>query len=223
MCQIVNKSFWRWIFILFLTPLYLYSCNTSQNSNIENQEQGTITFDLDGIKVLFPSVERWEEKEAIRYAKDSAIVKDYQGEILLPKIFTINADIVKHLKVEHRFKTTLSVIDMDRDMKVKELNRYDSKWKEIELDKNNQFKKDAYSQDEINQYPDMTVQAVLDEIFYEDRTTQSQFNWENYLKQARTVHDFPFQIRITSVTIKLTGTYTDDTPFTKYIYFIVKD
>ncbi|MCO5248838.1 MAG: hypothetical protein M9887_07825 [Chitinophagales bacterium] len=198
------------------------SCDNFK-SDVDNIDTGSIVFDLDGIKVLFPAVDKWEEKDAITYTKDSAIVRDYQGEILLSKTFTVNADIVKTLRVQHQFKTSLSVVTMDRDNKLKELNRYNSIWKDIPINDKNQFIKEAYTQEEIDQYPDMSVQDVLDEIFYEDRTTQSQFNWENYLKQARSVHEFPFQIRIASVTIKLTGTYIDNKPFTKYIYFIVKD
>lgn len=218
-------SGWRAVVFLFAVILIGFSSCKEKDILIDsNDELGfnrldSITLQLEQIKVLFPTVEQWEEKGAIRFSKDSAIIFDKNGEMLLNKSFAINADAAKTLSVEQQYQTTLSIITTGDNIDLTKLNSYVSPWTKIDINASNRYDKRAYTMDEIRRYPATSIQDVLDYIFLQTRTTQSEFDWNKYLKQAKTIQDFPFEIRISKITLRFKGEYINGQPFEKYIVF----
>ncbi len=212
----------------FLTAIIISIALTSCNQNedlgptnvdvIDNIEDSTV-FQLELIRVLFPAVEVWEERGAAEYRKDSAVIKDRTGEILLSKSFSINVDITKELIVEEQFENLLSVITTSDSIDLTGIKKYVSPWKEIKPKVYNVYNKSAITLDETNQFPSTSIQSVLDYIFLQTRTTQSEFDWNKYLKQAKSIHEFPFQIKVSKVTLRMSGEYMDGRKFKKYIVF----
>lgn len=200
------------------------SCKNSNQFGPDNlyedfSKVDSMTIELEQIKVLFPTVEQWEEKGATQYSKDSAIIIDKYGEILLDKTFTINADATKSLEVEQQLETILTIITNGDNVDLTKLNTYRSPWKKIEVSSSNKYYKKAYSNDEIKVFPPTSIQEVLDYIFLQTRTTQSEFDWNKYLKQAKTIYEFPFDIKVSKITLRFKGVYHDDSKFEKYIVF----
>lgn len=208
----------------FLFSLIL-SCNENDaipapdNVEIDYSTVDSITFQLEQIKVLFPTVEQWEEKGAIVFTKDSAIIQDRNGEMLLDKSFTINLDATKSLLVEQQYETILTIITTGDNIDLTQLKNYTSPWQKIEVSSSNKYFKRAYTIDEIKVYPPTNIQEILDYIFLQTRTTQSEFDWNKYLKQSKSIHEFPFDIKISKITLRFTGEYSDGKVFTKYIVF----
>ncbi len=223
----VKSVIFTFISIVVFTSfsLLLFSCN-SKNSFLdpENDDLGfskldSITLQLEQIKVLFPTIEQWEEIGAIRYTKDSAIVIDRNREMLIEKSFAINIDATKDLIVEEQYETILTIITTGDNIDLTQLNSYTSPWKKIEATGSNKYTKRAYTIDEIKQYPETSIQNILDYIFLQTRTTQSEFDWNKYLKQAKSIYEFPFDIKVSKITIRLQGEYINGEPFKKYIVF----
>ena len=186
----------------------------------ELSKMDSITLQLEEIKVLFPTVEQWEEKGAIVFRSDTAIIYDRNSEMLIEKSFTINIDVTKQITVEQQYETRLSIIHQDGDIKLDKLNKYVSPWTPINTQiGNNKYNKPAYTPEEIRKFPETPINRVLEYLFWETRTTQSEFDWTKYLKQARSIQDFPFNIRISKITFRIRGEYLTGKPFTKYIVF----
>lgn len=210
------------IFFLFL----IFSCQNQNDYAPENgdvitrKNQDSITIQLDQIKILFPSVEEWQERGAMRLTPDSAIIKDRKGEMLLSQSFNINADITKNLKVESQYETNLSIITPNDT--ISNLKNYFSGWSLVQQEKGtNKFLKPAYTPATVSGFPDVTKQDILDQIFMKNRSMQSEFDWNKYLKQANSINDFPFYIRVSRITLRLKGVYENGKPFVKYIVFDV--
>lgn len=215
------------ILIISFTTILFPSCNNKNSFlNSDNDEFGfekmdSIALQLEQIRVLFPTVDQWEEDQAITYEKDSAIILDRGGEMLLDKSFTINIDATKNIIVEQQYETVLSIINSgDEDINLSQFKKYESPWMKIEpAVSSNKYTKNAYTVDEIKQFPPTTINEVLDYIFMQTRTTQSEFDWNKYLKQTKTINDFPFNIKISKITIRMRGEYLNNQPFKKYIVF----
>lgn len=211
-------------FILSLSIL-LFSCNSnrlkleSENDDLGFSKMDSITLQLEQIKILFPTVEQWEESGAIRFTKDSAIISDRNGEMLLEKTFTINIDATRKLDVEQQYENILTIITSGDNIDLTKLNRYVSPWKKIELTGSNKYNKRTYTIDEMKIFPATSIQDVLDYIFMQTRTTQSEFDWNKYLKQSKTINEFPFDIKVSKITIRMQGEYLNGEPFKKYIVF----
>lgn len=222
MIQFFNLNKFIYLYI-FLIPI-LTSCNDVENAGPDNIEidfnnVDSITIQLEQIKILFPTVEQWEEKGATSYTKDSAIIIDKNGEMLLDKTFRINIDATKNIEVEQQYETILTIITNGDNVDLTKLNTYVSPWKKITVGSSNRYFKQAYTIDEIKKFPNTEIQDILDYIFLQTRTTQSEFDWNKYLKQAKTIFDFPFDIRVSKITIRLKGEYLDDSKFEKFIVF----
>ncbi|HUH75685.1 MAG TPA: hypothetical protein VLZ75_14920 [Chitinophagales bacterium] len=216
------------VIVFAIISLFIFSCN-SNNLGLEsnNDELGfskldSITLQLEQIKVLFPTVEQWEESGAIRFTKDSAIISDRNGEMLLEKTFTINIDATKEIIVDQQYENILTIITSGDNIDLTSLNRYTSPWKIIEVSSSNKYSKKAYTIDEIKSFPSTSIQDVLDYIFLQTRTTQSEFDWNKYLKQSKSINEFPFDIKVSKITIRLRGEYLNGEPFKKYIVFNIK-
>lgn len=215
------------VFTLLTVALSLTTSCQNKDSGDEKEEDAmgltkmdSITLQLEEIKVLFPTVEQWEEKGAIIFRSDTAIIYDRNSEMLLEKSFTINIDVTKQIIVEQQYETRLSIIHQDGDIKLDKLNKYNSPWIPITTQAgNNKYNKPAYTPEEIRQFPETPINNVLEYLFWETRTTQSEFDWTKYLKQARSIQDFPFNIRISKITFRIKGEYITGKPFTKYIVF----
>jgi hypothetical protein len=215
------------VFILLTAALALTtSCQNKVSGNDKDEDplgftkKDSITLQLEEIKVLFPTVEQWEEKGAIIFRSDTAIIYDRNSEMLLEKSFTINIDVTKQITVEQQYETTLSIIHPNGDIKLDKLNKYTSPWIPITTQAgNNKFNKPAFTPEEIRQFPETPIDQVLEYLFWVTRTTQSEFDWTKYLKQARSIQDFPFDIRISKITFRIKGIYITGKPFTKYIVF----
>lgn len=202
----------------------LLSCNNQNspvpdNLEVDYSTVDSMTFQLEQIKVLFPTVEQWEEKGATVFTKDSAIIYDRNGEMLLDKSFTINIDATKNLQVEQQYETILTIITTGDNIDLTQLKSYVSPWQKIDVNTSNKYNKRAYTADEIKQYPPTDIQEVLDYIFLQTRTTQSEFDWNKYLKQSKSINEFPFDIKISKITLRFTGEYTNGESFKKYIVF----
>ncbi|MCO5232155.1 MAG: hypothetical protein LC105_01710 [Chitinophagales bacterium] len=212
---------------LFITLILISSCNSKKDFlNSDNDDFGfakmdSIALQLEQIRVLFPTVDQWEEENAITYRKDSAIVIDKNGEMLLSKSFTINIDATKNIIVEQQYETILIIMNTENeDANLTKFKRYESPWTIIEsTSSSNQYTKDAYSVDQIKKFPATSIGEVLDYIFIQTRTTKSEFDWNKYLRQAKTIYDFPFNIKISKITIRMKGEYLNNQPFKKYIVF----
>lgn len=214
-------NFWALITI----SLLLFSCKSKGiNLDPENDELGfskmdSITLQLEQIKVLFPTVEQWEETGAIRFTKDSAIISDRNGEMLLEKTFTINIDATKEIKVDQQYENILTIITSGDNIDLTKLDRYVSPWQKIEVANSNKYSKKAYNIEELKTFPPISIQDVLDYIFLQTRTTQSEFDWNKYLKQSKSINEFPFDIKVSKITIRLQGEYINGEAFKKYIVF----
>lgn len=214
-------------FLLTAASLFFFSCNNNridlqpENDDLGFSKMDSITLQLEQIKVLFPTVEQWEEKGAITFNKDSAIILDRNGEMLLDKSFTINIDATKRLDVEQQYETILTIITTDNNkIDLTQLKHFVSPWKKIELTSStNKYNKPAYTPDEIKRFPPTTIQEILDYIFLQTRTTQSEFDWNKYLKQTKSIDEFPFDIKISKITLRFSGEFTNGEPFKKYIVF----
>jgi hypothetical protein len=220
-----NKNYKiQYCFIIFISIL-LFSCNNKGiNLDTESDDLGfskmdSITLQLEQIKVLFPTVEQWEETGAIRFTTDSAIIIDRNGEMLLDKTFTINIDATKKLDVEQQYENILTIITNGENIDLTKMKRYVSPWRKIEVASSNKYNKSAYTIDEMNTFPQTSIQDILDYIFMQTRTTQSEFDWNKYLKQSKTIEEFPFDIKVSKITIRLQGEYINGEPFKKYIVF----
>lgn len=218
------KCIFNAVIFVFLSAL-IGSCNGSGDQSIpENAEENytsvdSMTFQLEQIRVLFPTVEQWEERGATVFSKDSAIILDKNGEMLLDKTFTINIDATRKLLVEQQYETILTIITTGDNIDLTQLKSYVSPWQKIEVSTSNKYNKKAYTVDEIKQFPPTTIQEILDYIFLQTRTTQSEFDWNKYLKQAKTIQDFPFDIKVSKITLRFQGEYTNGKSFKKFIVF----
>ncbi len=218
------KGIFNAVVFVFLSML-IVSCGGSDDFSIpENMEDDytkvdSITFQMEQIKVLFPTVEQWEERGATIFTKDSVVIWDKNGEMLLDKTFTINIDATKRLLVEQQYETILTIITTGDNIDLTKLKSFRSPWQKIEVSSSNKYNKKAYTVDDIKQFPPTSIQEVLDYIFLQTRTTQSEFDWNKYLKQAKTIQEFPFDIKVSKITLRFQGEYTNDRPFTKYIVF----
>ena len=213
-------------FISLVTfSLFVFSCNSNDlNLDPENNDLGfsnldSITLELEQIKVLFPTVEQWEEKGAITFSKDSAIIHDRNGEMLLDKTFTINLDATIKLDVEQQYETILTIITNGDNIDLTKMKKYTSPWEVIEVGSSNKYNKQAYTFDEMNTFPQTSIQEILDFIFLQTRTTQSEFDWNKYLKQTKSINEFPFDIKVSKITLRFIGQYTNGEKFTKFIVF----
>lgn len=210
--------------IVIVSVLSITSCKNNKILGPDNLDEDyskvdSMTIQLEQIKILFPTVEQWEEKGATVYSKDSAVIIDKNGEILLDKTFTINSDAAKSLEVEQQLETILTIITNGDNVDLTKLNTYRSPWKKIELSSSNKYNKKAYTSEEIKVFPPTSIQEVLDYIFLQTRTTQSEFDWTKYLKQAKTIYEFPFDIKVSKITLRFKGEYQDGSKFEKYIVF----
>lgn len=217
------RYFFSGVTFVLLFSLFL-SCNNrntliSDNAEIEFGTVDSMTFQLEQIKVLFPTVEQWEERGATIFTKDSAIIYDKNGEMLLDKSFTINLDATKTLLVEQQYETILTIITTGDNIDLTQLKSYVSPWQKIEVSTSNKYNKRAYTIDEIKQYPATSIQEILDYIFLQTRTTQSEFDWNKYLKQSKSIYEFPFDIKMSKITLRFTGEYSNGEPFKKFIVF----
>lgn len=213
------------IFTTVVASFLLFSCESNDSRELGAggvAEADSTVFQLDRIKVLFPAVEQWEERGATQYTTDSAIIFDRNGEMLLEKNFTINIDVTRSLKIEEQFQTELTVISSDAaSADLSKLDKHHSSWKELKPSVGNTYVKAAYSAEQMNQYPNVSIQAILDHIFMQTRTTKSEFDWNKYLKQAKDIYEFPFRIKMTQITLRLTGEYINGGEFEKYIVFMI--
>jgi hypothetical protein len=208
-----------------ILSLLMGSCKDKTEVLLDNEDllgfskMDSITLQLEQIKILFPSVEQWEEKGAIQYSGDSAVVFDRNSEMLLEKPFSINLEATQELLVEMQYETKLSIIHQDGNIDLSKLKNYVSPWQKISAGVANRYIKTAFTQDDINQFPETPINQVLEHLFWETRTTQSEFDWTKYLKQAKSIRDFPFRISISKITLRFRGNYLDGRPFNKYIIF----
>lgn len=211
--------------VFVLLSILIVSCDGSEdffkpeNTDMDYAKVDSMTFQLEQIKVLFPTVEQWEERGATVFTKDSAIILDKNGEMLLDKTFTINIDATRKLLVEQQYETILTIITSGDNIDLTQLKSYKSPWQKIEVNTSNKYNKRAYTIDEVKQFPATSIQEILDYIFLQTRTTQSEFDWNKYLKQAKTIQDFPFDVKVSKITLRFQGEYTNGSPFTKYIVF----
>jgi hypothetical protein len=201
------------------------SCKDNTQEFLENEDilgfskVDSITLELEQIKILFPAVEQWEEKGAIVYQGDSAIVYDRNSEMLLEKPFSINIEATKELIVDMQYETKLSIIHQEGNIDLARLKNYVSPWQTLNAGVGNRYIKTAFTQDDIKQFPETPINQVLEHLFWETRTTQSEFDWTKYLKQAKTIQDFPFMISVSKITLRFRGSYLNDEPFNKAIVF----
>lgn len=202
--------------------MIMISCGNNQSApvgNVETVSSDSTVIQLEMIKVLFPAVEQWEEKGATVYTADSVVIFDRNGEMLLEKNFTINIDVTKNMVVEEQYENMLSIISSDDNVSLEHLERFRSDWKVIEPSLYNRYTKPALSFEEMNNYPPMSIQDILDYIFLQTRTTQSEFDWNKYLRQAKSIYEFPFQIKVSKITLRLRGEYLNGNKFEKHIVF----
>lgn len=202
--------------------MIMISCGNNQSAPVGNVEavfSDSTVIQLEMIKVLFPAVEQWEEKGATVYTADSVVIFDRNGEMLLEKNFTINIDVTKNMVVEEQYENMLSIISSDDNVSLEHLERFRSDWKVIEPSLYNRYTKPALSFEEMNNYPPMSIQDILDYIFLQTRTTQSEFDWNKYLRQAKSIYEFPFQIKVSKITLRLRGEYLNGNKFEKHIVF----
>lgn len=204
--------------------MIMISCGNKQSApvgNVEAVSSDSTVIQLEMIKVLFPAVEQWEEKGATVYTADSVVIFDRNGEMLLEKNFTINIDVTKNMVVEEQYENMLSIISSDDNVSLEHLERFRSDWKVIEPSLYNRYTKPALSFEEMNNYPPMSIQDILDYIFLQTRTTQSEFDWNKYLRQAKSIYEFPFQIKVSKITLRLRGEYLNGNKFEKHIVFML--
>ena len=224
--HIIKHSIWSIPVMVLAVILTTTSCKEkSVNNEAASDDLGfskldSITLQLEEIKVLFPTVEQWEERGAIQFKSDSAIIYDKFSEMLMEKSFTINIDATQEIIVEQQYETQLCIITQDGDLVLDKLNKYVSPWMPILTQKgNNKYTKPEYTPEDIRRFPETSINDVLEYLFWETRTTQSEFDWTKYLKQAKTIQDFPFKISIKKTTLRFRGTYTTGKSFEKYIVF----
>lgn len=222
----IQRTIWSIPALLLAVSLTATSCNENSGNNETGADDlgfsklDSITLQLEEIKVLFPTVEQWEERGAIQFKSDSAIIYDRFSEMLMEKSFTINIDATKELIVEQQYETQLSIITQEEDLVLDKLNKYVSPWMPILTQKgNNKYTKPEYTPEDIRRFPETSINQVLEYLFWETRTTQSEFDWTKYLKQAKTIQDFPFRISIRKTTLRFRGTYVTGKSFEKYIVF----
>lgn len=217
-----------WVFgVAVLLTGTIVSCRETPEDPSEKadvlgfQKMDSLTLQLEQIKVLFPTVEQWEERDAIQYRKDSAIVFDRSSEMLLEKTFGLNIEATTEVLVEMQYETKLSIITNDGEIVLNRLKNYVSPWRKLNQDANNRYIKTAFTQDEIRMFPETPIDKILDHLFWETRTTQSEFDWTKYLKQAKSIQEFPFKISISKITLRFRGNYISGDPFVKYVIFYV--
>jgi hypothetical protein len=219
-----TPSYFVWMAAMILS-LLIGSCKDQTAVLLDNEDllgfskMDSITLQLEQIKILFPAVEQWEEKGAIVYKGDSAIVYDRNSEMLLEKPFSINLEATQDLLVEMQYETKLSIIHQDGTIDLSKLKNYVSPWQKINAGVGNRYIKTAFTQDDIRKFPETPINQVLEHLFWETRTTQSEFDWTKYLKQAKTIQDFPFQISISKIKLRFRGNYLDGRPFNKLVIF----
>lgn len=210
------------VLLLVLLPLLMISCGNEQGESLDREEvvsSDSTVIQLEMIKILFPAVEQWDEKGATIYKEDSVVIYDKNGEMLLEKNFTVNIDVTKDMVVEEQYENLLTIISSDENVSLDHLEKYQSDWKVIVPSLYNRYNKPAMTFEEMNNYPAMSIQDILDYIFLQTRTTQSEFDWNKYLKQAKTIYEFPFQIRVSKITLRLRGEYLNGDQFEKYVVF----
>jgi hypothetical protein len=224
--NVIKHTFWSIPVMALAILLATISCkgngdgNETGSDDLGFSKMDSITLQLEEIKVLFPTVEQWEERGAIQFKSDSAIIYDKFSEMLMGKSFTINIDATKELIVEQQYETQLCIITQDGDLILDKLNKYVSPWMPIVTQKgNNKYTKPEYTPEDIRRFPETSINQVLEYLFWETRTTQSEFDWTKYLKQAKTIQDFPFKISIKKTTLRFRGTYVTGKSFEKYIVF----
>lgn len=213
-------------FALFISVIGFQSCKPKTVEKSQDElgfnNLDSLTLQLEQIRILFPSIAQWEEKGAITYAKDSAIINDFTAEMLLEKTFTINVDAAIQLLVEEQYETHLGIVSNgETTLDLSGLGNYTSPWRVITPDKNGRYLKAAYSAEERTRYSNVTLDQINAYIFnMTSKNPATDFDWLKYVSQAKTVSDFPFDVDVSKITVRFTGKYIGGgQPFVKYIVF----
>lgn len=206
----------------------LLSCESKEIKNDDGDDSlgfknlDSLTLQLEQIRVLFPSISQWEEKDVIKYAKDSAIIFDNTGEMLLEKTFSINVEAASTMIVEEQFETTLRVVSSgENHLDMSGLKKYVSPWRVITPDRNGRYLKTSYSNEERTRYPNTSLDEINTYIFNQtSKYKAGGFDWLKYVSQAKSASDFPFNVDISKITLKFNGKFIQtNQPFTKYVVF----
>lgn len=212
--------------VLFISIFGFESCKSKEEIRDEDElgfsSLDSLILQLEQIRILFPSIAQWEEKGAITYAKDSAIINDYSSEMLMEKTFAINMDAAIKLVVEEQYETKLEIVSNgETSLDLSGLGNYVSPWRVIVPDKNGRYLKAAYTAEERTRYSNVTLDDINSYIFNKtSKNSAADFDWLKYVSQAKSVSDFPYNVDITKITIRFTGNYIGGgQPFVKYIVF----
>lgn len=130
------------------------------------------------------------------------------------KILTVNNEDYKRISIFQCFKSSITIMNERPHCNLTDWEHYYSPWRPIEAISKTKFKTLGYSLKERQQFRDIDIEALKQEV--KDKCGN---HWSNYVKDLKTLNDYPVNIAINRIFLKVLITDHNDKVTEKIIEF----
>ncbi|WP_370390151.1 SH3 domain-containing protein [uncultured Winogradskyella sp.] len=155
-----------------------------------------------------------EFKRHTLHDKDTIRINVALGDSPEGKIITINNKGYKHISIFQQFENSVTIMNEGPHCDLTEWKHYYSSWEPLQAISKTKFKTLQYSSAQRRQFMDIDINQLKTEV--ENKCGK---DWRNYVNDITTVNDFPADIGISRIFLKVLLTNENDEVTEKIIEF----
>ena len=155
-----------------------------------------------------------EFKRNTLHDKDTIRINVALGDSPEGKIITINNKDYKHVSIFQQFENSVTIMNEGPHCDLTEWKHYYSSWEPLQAISKTKFKTLQYSSAQRRQFMDIDINQLKTEV--ENKCGK---DWRNYVNDITTVNDFPADIGISRIFLKVLLTNENDEVTEKIIEF----
>jgi hypothetical protein len=155
-----------------------------------------------------------EFKRHTLHDKDTIRINVALGDSPEGKIITIHNKGYKHISIFQRFENSVTIMNEGPHCDLTEWKHYYSSWEPLQAISKTKFKTLGYSSAQRRQFMDIDINQLKTEV--ENKCGK---DWRSYVNDITTVNDFPADIGISRIFLKVLLTNENDEVTEKIIEF----
>ena len=148
----------------------------------------------------------YDEKHLLKKEQtDSAVIFIEYGEEIESKRIYITSNALTNFRIEQRYQTSVTIMDEGPHCDLTDWKHFYSDWKTIAVNDQGSFIADSYSEKENEQFPQTDINE-----FKEAVKKHCGDGWYKYIKDVKSLNNYPIGVGINRIIFKVTATRKDD-------------